>query len=103
MPDYTIRWIIGRALSDPAYRQLMARDPQAAWAGYELGADDLAELQEWTAQRIQSYLAELETKVVNAPFDGMAGFDLDETASPSNCDDLLSLDELKRLFGEDPQ
>jgi hypothetical protein len=101
MPDYTVQWIIGRALSDPVYRERMAQDPMAAWAGYELNKEDFAELKKWTPARIQAYLAEMEMKVVSAPFDGAAGFDLDEAPSPSNCDDMFSLDELKKLLGED--
>ena len=101
MPDYTVRWIVGRALTNPAYREFMAEDPVAAWAGYELTDEDLAELKKWTPERIQSYLADLESKIVTAPFDGATGFDLDESSSPSNCDDAFSLDELKKLFGED--
>lgn len=101
MPDYTVQWIIGRALSDSIYRELMAQDPIAAWAGYELTEEDIAELKKWTPERIQAYLAEMETKVATAPFDGVAGFDLDESPTPSNCDDMFSMDELKKLFGED--
>ncbi len=102
MPDYTVRWILGRALSNPAYRELMATNPEAAWAGYELTEDDLTELKKWTPERVQNYLADLEGKVVTAAFDGVAGYDANEKASASNCDDSYSLDELRKLFGEDP-
>lgn len=88
-------------MSDPLYRELMTKDPQAAWAEYELSEEDMAELRKWTPHRIQSYLAEMETKIATAPFDGEAGFDLDESPLYANCDDAFSLDELKKLFGED--
>src|SRR5690348_11433346 len=101
MSDYTVRWIVGRALSDPAYRELMAQDPNAAWAGYELTEEDFAELKKWTPERIKSYLAEMEQKVAAASFDGVAGFDLDQS-SLSNCDDTFSIDDWKKLLGEDP-
>ena len=101
MPEYTVRWILGRALSDPAYRKLMAHDPSAAWQGYELTDEDLAQLKTWTPERIESYLAEIEAKIAGAVFDGATGFDLGETLSPVNCDAAFSLDELKRLFGDE--
>ena len=101
MPDYTVRWIIGRALSDPIYRELLARYPEAACAGYELGDEDRAELKKWTPERVQAYLAEMELKIAAASFDGATGFDLDQMPSPTNCDDMFSLDELKKLLGED--
>ncbi|HUJ88950.1 MAG TPA: Os1348 family NHLP clan protein [Syntrophorhabdales bacterium] len=99
MPEYTVRWILGRALSDPAYRELMAHDPSAAWQGYELTDEDLAELKRWTPERIEWYLADMEANITGAVFDGVTGFELDETPSPFNCDEAFSLDELKRLFG----
>lgn len=99
MPEYTVRWILGRALSNPAYRELMAQDPRAAWAGYELTEDDLAELKKWTPERIREFLAEMERKVASASFDGMTGFDFDAPSAPVNCDDAL--DGLIKLLGED--
>jgi hypothetical protein len=99
MPDYTIRWIIGRALSNPAYRELLIRDPHAAVNGYELTGEDLAELETWTPDRIKDYLAELEQKIDSAVFDGSVGFVMDETGPSVNCDDALSLEDLQKLFG----
>ena len=101
MPDYTVRWILGRALSNPAYRDLMATNPEAAWRGYELTAEDLAELKAWTPEKIRDCLVDLERKVTTASFDGVAGYSPDENLSSSNCDDSLSITELKKLFGSE--
>ncbi|HUI87205.1 MAG TPA: Os1348 family NHLP clan protein [Anaerolineales bacterium] len=101
MADYTVRWILGRAISNPAYRELMATNPEAAWQGYDLTAEDLAELKSWTPGKILDYLADLERKVSTAAFDGVAGYNPVDSAASTNCDDPLSMAELKKLFGGD--
>ncbi len=101
MPDYTVRWIIGRALSNPAYRELLARDPQAAWAGYDLTPFDLAELRTWTPERLQATLAEIEEKITAATFDGAVSFMLEEADSPTNCADSTLLEEFQEFLSPD--
>lgn len=100
MPVYTVQWIVGRALSDPAYRELMAQNPQAAWAGYELTPFDLSELRTWTPERIQSVLAELEQQIEVATFDGSVGFVLEDVAQSTNCDQTPFIDDLQKFLGE---
>jgi hypothetical protein len=80
----------------------MTQYPKEAWEGYELTDEDIAELKKWTPERIQAYLADIERRVVEASFDGATGFDVDESSMSSNCDDTFSLDELKKLFGDEP-
>ena len=99
MADYTVRWIIGRALNDKNYREWMERDPQAAWAGYELTPLDLSELKSWTPERIQAVLSDLSEQINNAVFDGAAGFILEDPSAASNCDEGFSLQDFQKFFG----
>ena len=99
MADYTVRWIIGRALNDKHYREWLERDPLAACAGYELTPLDLSELKSWTPERIRAALSDLSAQIDNAVFDGAAGFILENPSLAGNCEDGFSLQDFQKLFG----
>ena len=66
MPAETVEWIIGRALTDLAYRQRLLGSPDEALAGYDLTAEQTIEIKAWTRQQFDELIHWLDEKVSQA-------------------------------------
>jgi hypothetical protein len=63
MSQEHVQNIIGRAVSDPAFRALLFSDPGKALAGYELTDAEIAALRGLTPEQFDSHAADLETRI----------------------------------------
>ncbi len=68
MPSESVQKIIGRAIADEAFRELLLGNPDRALAGYELTAEETGALKGLKPEELDA-LAELEQRVSKtAPF-----------------------------------
>ena len=78
MPAETVEWIMGRALTDLAYRQRLLGSPDEALVGYDLTAEQTIEIKAWTRQQFDELIHWLDEKVSQAVFNGSLGFEFDK-------------------------
>ena len=62
----TVKQIIGRAVAEPDYRELLLADPAKAFEGYALTEGETATLKNLTAREFDTLGGELETRVSRA-------------------------------------
>jgi Ribosomally synthesized peptide prototyped by Frankia Franean1_4349. len=71
MSQEHVQNIIGRAVSDPAFRALLFSDPGKALAGYELTDAEMAALRGLTPEQFDSRAADLETRTSRSTLMGI--------------------------------
>jgi ribosomal protein S12 methylthiotransferase accessory factor len=106
MPAETVEWIIGRALTDLAYRQRLLGSPDEALVGYDLTAEQTIEIKAWTRQHFDDLICQLEENVAQASFDGAVGFDFEHDAHRAAVErviepaDLVASVQERRVIGK---
>ena len=64
----SVQTILGRAMREPAFRNLLFRDPGQALAGYQLSEGEMASLRGLTAENFDAMTGELEERISRATF-----------------------------------
>ncbi len=68
MSTQAVQTVIGRAVTDAAFRQALFADPQQALAGYDLSADELAALQALDAEQVAAFAGGLDPRISKSMF-----------------------------------
>ncbi len=63
MSTQAVQTVIGRAVTDAAFRQALFADPAQALAGYDLSADELAALQALDAEQVAAFAGGLDARI----------------------------------------
>jgi hypothetical protein len=66
MPTEDLCLIVGKAVADPAYRDLLFLDPGKALAGYALTDQEAQALQELSRERLEALAIELQARLDQA-------------------------------------
>lgn len=66
MSEEVVQFIIGRAVTDTEYRELLFTDPDQALAGYDLTEEEAASLKDIDRGEFESNLSELEDRISRA-------------------------------------
>ena len=62
----SVQTILGRAVTEPEYRDLLFSDPQAALEGYELSEEEKAALEGLEREKFDAVASELEERISRA-------------------------------------
>ncbi len=68
MSQEAVQTVIGRAVTDAAFRQALFADPAQALAGYDLSADELAALQALDAEQVAAFAGGLDPRISKSMF-----------------------------------
>ena len=71
MSQENIQTIIGRAVTDVEFRNALFADPDAALGGYDLTAEELANLRAIDFETIESFAGTLDDRISKASMFGM--------------------------------
>lgn len=87
MSSASLDALLGRALTDDAFRARLLADPRGAMDGYALSDDERRETLDWTGARFAAVLDGLDAGIARARFDG-AGFETAADAAAAVVDRL---------------
>jgi hypothetical protein len=63
MTQAAVQTVIGRAVTDAAFRKALFADPAQALAGYDLSADERAALQALDAEQVAAFAGALDQRI----------------------------------------
>jgi hypothetical protein len=63
MSQDAVQSLIGRAVMDKAFRELLFKDPDKAFEGYELSDKEKAILSELDADEVESFAGKLDERI----------------------------------------
>ena len=66
MSTDTVQFIIGRAVTDPEYRELLFTDPEEALKDFELTEEEAHALNDLKREKFEAELGELENRISRA-------------------------------------
>ena len=68
MSEEVVQFVIGRAVTDPEYRELLFKNPDEALDGYELSNEEVESLKQFEREKFEENLPELEERISRAGF-----------------------------------
>ena len=68
MSEETVKIIIGRAVAEPEFRELLFSDPDKAFEGYELTAEEIESIKGMDQAAFDEKAGELEERISRAGF-----------------------------------
>jgi ribosomal protein S12 methylthiotransferase accessory factor len=74
MSNESIERIVGRAVTNRAYRERLLARPEEALKGYQLTDEEMWRVKGWTNRTFEILIDDLESQVDRLCFDGSAGF-----------------------------
>ena len=68
MSEEVVQFIIGRAVTDPEFRELLFTNPDEALEGYELSEEEAESLKQIDKDKLEAGLGEMEDRISRAGF-----------------------------------
>ncbi len=72
MSKEAVQTVIGRAVTDAAFRQVLFAEPEKALTGYDLSRDEIAALQALDAEEMAAFAGSLEARISKSMFSTMS-------------------------------
>lgn len=80
-----VRKVIGQAISDLEYRDLLFSDPDKALEGMELTGDEIAFVKGFKREKFDAAITEMEERISRAGVGGLNPLNLKGFAAMVNC------------------
>ena len=84
MADEAVRKVIGRAIGDLEYRDLLFTNPDSALAGLDLTAEEINVIKGFKRDKFDAAAGEMEQRISRAGIGGLT-FNLKGFAAMANC------------------
>jgi hypothetical protein len=68
MSKEAVQTVIGRAVTDAAFREALFADPAGVLADYDLGAEEIAALKALNAEQVAAFAGSLDQRISKSPF-----------------------------------